>query len=414
MSASMGAHVTEPSTPTAPGPGLLIAAASAILMLNLGARQSLGLFIAPMDADRSLSLVEISFAFAISQLVWGIAQPVFGALVERWGSLRVIVLGSVMVALGTALTPLAHTAPTLTLLLGILTAAGAGAGSFSILIGWLARYLPAERRPLAAGLINAGASLGQFIFAPLTQWLIVSLGWVMAFEVLAVSALGVIPLAVVLSRQTARLSVAESPGSVPVSLSSQLRAAMAHPGYRLIHAGFFTCGFHIGFLTTHLPGEVALCSLSPAVSATSLALIGLFNIAGSIGAGWLAQHMPMKFLLAGLYASRAVLIAVFMVLPRTPTVFYVFAAALGLTWLATVPPTSGLIGRLFGPRYLATLFGLALLTHQIGAFFGAWLGGATIARFGDFSWMWYVDAGLALAAAASQLPIREKALPVPA
>jgi predicted MFS family arabinose efflux permease len=396
------------------GVGMLLAAAAAILLLNMGARQSLGLFIAPMASDRPISVVEISFAFAVSQLVWGMAQPVFGGLVERWGSLRVIVLGALMVMTGTALTPLAQSAPMLTLLLGILTAAGAGAGSFSILIGWLARYLPAERRPFAAGLINAGSSLGQFIFAPLTQALIASLGWVMAMEVLALSALGVIPLAVVLARQTAARQPEDGPGQVPVSLASQLRVASADPGYRLIHAGFFTCGFHIGFLTTHLPGEVALCSLAPAVSATSLALIGLFNVAGSIGAGWLSQRMPLRYLLAGLYASRALLILGFLALPKTPAVFYLFSALLGLTWLATVPPTSGLIGRLFGARYLATLFGLALLTHQVGGFFGAWLGGATIARFGDFNWMWYADAALALFAAVSQLPIREKPVLAPA
>jgi len=390
---------------------LLLSAAAGILMLNMGARQSLGLFVAPLDANRPLTLVEISFAFAVSQLMWGVAQPVFGALVERWGSFRVILLGSLMVAAGTALTPFATHSLTLTLSLGFLAAAGAGAGSFSILIGWLANYLPENKRALSAGIINAGASLGQFVFAPLTQWLIDGWGWVVALEVLALSALLVIPLAAVLARQTNSAVKHDQGPAVPIPLRLLLREAFEDRSYLLIHLGFFTCGFHIGFLTTHLPGEVALCSLTPTVSANALALIGLFNMIGSIGAGWPRQRYRMKHLLFVIYTSRTVLILLFMVAPRTPEVFYIFAAMLGLTWLATGAPTAGLVGKLFGPRHLATLFGLVLLSHQIGGFFGAWLGGATISRFGDYSWMWYADAMLALLAAITQLPIREKPLP---
>ncbi|TFV95208.1 MFS transporter, partial [Oxalobacteraceae bacterium OM1] len=197
-------------------------------------------------------------------------------------------------------------------------------------------------------------------------------------------------------------------------LGAQLRTALRDRSYLFLHAGFFTCGFHIAFLVTHLPGEVALCNLPAGVSATSLALIGLFNIAGSLSAGALSARYRMKHLLALMYASRAVLIVVYLLAPKTAMTFYVFAAALGFTWLATVPPTAGLVGKLFGTRYMATLFGLTLLSHQIGGFFGAWLGGLSFARWGNYTWMWYADIVLALAAALINLPIREaKVVPRP-
>lgn len=388
----------------------MMLAAAGILLLNMGARQSLGLFVVPLERDGGHGLVGISFAFAISQLVWGAVQPVFGVAVERFGSFRVIVFGSLLVALGTGLTPLADSSTGLALTLGVLAAAGAGAGSFSLLIGWLATHLPDHRRAFAAGFINAGSSLGQFLFAPLTQWLIDRLGWIMALEVLAVSALAVIPLAALLARLTG--PGPREVGGTAQGLGTQLRVAMRDRSYLLIHIGFFTCGFHIGFLVTHLPGEVALCSLAPQVSARALALIGLFNIAGSLAAGWGCQHLRMKLILAAMYVSRTLIIAAFVFSPRTDLTFYALAAALGFTWLATVPPTAGLIGKLFGPRHLATLFGLALLTHQVGGFFGAWLGGIALSRYGDYGWMWTADAMLALLAAALHLPIRE-ARPAP-
>jgi predicted MFS family arabinose efflux permease len=195
-----------------------------------------------------------------------------------------------------------------------------------------------------------------------------------------------------------------------MTLSEQLRVAMRDPSYLCLHAGFFTCGFHIAFLVTHLPGVVALCNLPSGVSGTTLGLIGLFNIAGSLAAGALATRYRMKSLLALMYASRAVIIVVFLLAPKTALTFYVFAAALGFTWLATVPPTAGLVGKLFGMRYLSTLFGLTLLSHQVGGFFGAWLGGLSFVHFGDYTWMWYADIALAVAAALINLPIREQAV----
>jgi MFS family permease len=389
----------------AQGYWLLLLIASAILMITMGARQTIGLFIAPLNVTTGLGIVAISLAAAIGQFFWGLAQPVFGALADRFGPGRVLVLGALMLTSGLALTPFVRTEGELILVLGVLTALGAGAGSFSILIGSVLQRVPAERRSFAAGLINAGGSFGQFVFAPLLQVIITGFGWVSAMLTMAAFCLLTVPLAWPL-RGRGGVRAAAGPGDA-VSLGAQLRVAWRNTSYWCLHLGFFTCGFHIAFLVTHLPGQIHLCGLDPSVSANSLALIGLANIVGSLTVGWLGMRRRMKFLLFWLYFSRAVAVLVFMAAPKTALTFYVFALVLGLTWLATVPPTAGLVGKLFGVRYLATLFGLTLLSHQIGGFFGAWLGGLAVARFGDYSWMWYADAGLALFAALINLPIRE-------
>ena len=382
-------------------------AAAAIMMITMGARLTTGLFISPINTSTGLGIVSISFALAIGQFVWGAAQPIFGVVADKYGSVKVIILGAFMLALGTAITPFMSTQWGLLLSMGLLSAAGAGAGSFSILIGAVAQTLPASRRPFAAGFINAGGSFGQFVFAPLMQAIINSAGWVAAMLTMAATTLLTIPLTWPFRRQPAAVAAKAIAATNEMQLGEQVRYALKDKSYWCLHAGFFTCGFHIAFLVTHLPGEVALCSLSAAVSATSLALIGLFNIVGSLSAGALGTRMRMKYLLLGMYASRAVIIGIYLAAPKTALTFYVFAAALGLTWLATVPPTAGLVGKLFGTRYLATLFGLTLLSHQIGGFFGAWLGGIAMARFGNYNWMWYADIVLALAAALINLPIKE-------
>jgi len=231
---------------------------------------------------------------------------------------------------------------------------------------------------------------------------------------LAVAALATIPMARRLGTSSGTPAAAtltsDAAAGHALTLGEQLQHAARDRSYWCLHAGFFTCGFHIAFLVTHLPGEVSLCALPASVAAGSLAIIGLANVAGSLVIGWLGTAYRMKLLLFWVYLSRALAIAVYLVTPRTPLTFYVFAAVLGFTWLSTVPPTAGLVGKLFGVRYLATLFGLTLLSHQIGGFFGAWLGGVALVRFGDYGWMWYADMALALAAAFINLPIRE--LPV--
>ncbi len=403
------------------GAWLLVAAATLTLMVTMGVRQSLGLFVQPMAKNTGLGIVEISFALAVAQLVWGAVQPPFGAWADKTGPGRVLLAGGLLLVAGMALTPLLASPWGLVLTLGILGAAGAGAGSFSVLIGATAQRVPAEKRSMTAGIINAGGSFGQFLFAPFAQAVIAAAGWAAGMWALAVAALASLPLAWPLrGRKREAAGTASAAAPAELGLGAQLRIALRDRSYWLLHAGFFTCGFHIAFLVTHLPTEIALCGLSDRVSAISLALIGLFNVAGSLGIGWLGQRYRMKTLLALMYASRALLVTLYLVSPPTPLVFYAFAAGLGLTWLATAPPTAGLVGKLFGPRYLGTLFGLTLLSHQVGGFFGAWLGGLAISRFGDYSWMWYADIILALAAAAANLPIREdrpvssRAIPEPA
>ncbi|WP_394537957.1 MFS transporter [Lysobacter enzymogenes] len=402
----------SPTSPTAPPKPAsywpLLLAATAMLLITMGIRQSQGLLVKPIGRSTGLGIAEISFALAIGQFVWGAVQPLFGALADQRGPGRVLVFGGLLLVAGMALTPFVSSQWGLTVTLGVLGAAGAGAGSFSVLIGATAQRIPAEKRSMAAGVINAGGSMGQFLFAPLVQAVIAAAGWMAAMWTLAVAALATLPLAWPLRRRRERATaVAANAAADGIGLREQLRIALRNPSYWMLHVGFFTCGFHIAFLVTHLPGEIALCGLSDNVSAMALGLIGLFNVAGSLAAGWLGQRWRMKYLLAGMYASRAALIAIYLLSPPTPLTFYLFAAGLGVTWLATVPPTAGLVGKLFGPRYLGTLFGLTLLSHQIGGFFGAWLGGLAMAKFGDYTWMWYADIVLALLAAAANLPIRE-------
>ena len=388
----------------------LVAAAAAILLITMGARQSLGLFVAPLIRTTGLGIVAISLAMAIGQFVWGLAQPLFGAVADRFGSRTVLTAGAVTLAAGAALTTVVSGELGLILTIGVLFAAGAAAGSFSVLIGATARRLTPQKRAFASGVINAGGSLGQFLLAPVSQLLISTFGWMVAMYALAAAALATIPLARPLARsphadEAAGAPDATSAGTGP--LREQLRSAARDRSYWCLHLGFFTCGFHIAFLVTHLPGEVNLCALPASVAAGSLAIIGLSNVAGSLAIGWLGGVFRMKWLLFFVYLTRAVAIGVYLVMPRTPLTFYAFAVVLGLTWLSTVPPTAGLVGKLFGVRYLATLFGLTLLSHQIGGFFGAWLGGIALVRFGDYGWMWYADMSLALAAALINLPIRE-------
>ena len=387
--------------------------AAAILLITMGARQSLGLFVAPLNRTTGVGIVAISLAMAIGQFVWGLAQPICGLLADRYGAFAVLLAGALTLAAGALLTTVAGGEPGLILAIGVLFAAGAAGGSFSVLIGATARSLAPGQRAFASGFINAGGSLGQFLLAPASQLLIATAGWVAAMYALAAAALATIPLSWSLVRAAhtapaaavAGTATAEGKGAAP--LRAQLRAAARDRSYWCLHLGFFTCGFHIAFLVTHLPGEVNLCALPASVAAGSLAIIGLSNVAGSLGIGWLGGRYRMKWLLFGVYFIRAVAIGVYLLMPRTALTFYAFAAVLGLTWLSTVPPTAGLVGKLFGVRYLATLFGLTLLSHQIGGFFGAWLGGLALVRFGDYGWMWYADMSLALAAAFINLPIRE-------
>ena len=380
--------------------------AAAILMVTMGARQSLGLFVSPLNTSTGLGIVTISFAMAVGQFVWGVAQPLAGAVADRYGPGRVLAGGLVVLAIGSALTPFMTSGFGLVFAIGILVAAGAGGASFSVLIGAVSQHVPANKRGTASGAINAGGSFGQFVFAPLLQKLITVFGWAGAMWSLAALTLLALPLARPF-RRSPDAATAHAASAPDGGLGRAVREALHDRSYLLLHAGFFTCGFHIAFLVTHLPGEVDLCGLSPSVASWSLALIGLANIVGSLIAGQWVNRYRSKYILFWMYLSRTVLILIYLAAPKTATTFYIFAIGLGLTWLATVPPTAGVVGKLFGMRYLATLFGLTLLSHQIGAFFGAYLGGIAVDRTGSYLWMWYTDALLALAAALVNLPIRE-------
>lgn len=399
-------------------PRVLMLGAASILLLTMGIRQSLGLFVLPIVAATGVGLVSVSFALAIGQFVWGAAQPIFGAIADHYGAYRVLLAGGLMIAVGCALAVWSSSGLGFTLTLGVLMAAGTAAGSFAILIGVTAQSLPSAKRSLAAGFINAGGSLGQLVFAPFVQFLIGSSGWAFGMRVMSAAALLTIPIAW-LFRQVGGTSGAAIPVERPTAqapsssrqlgLGEQIRIALQDRSYIFLHLGFFTCGFHIAFLVTHLPANLQLCGLSATVAANSLALIGLFNIFGSLSVGWLGGRFRMKNILAWLYASRAVVVVCYLLMPKTALNVYLVAGALGVSWLATVPPTAGLVGKLFGTRYLTTLFGLTLLSHQIGGFLGAWLGGVAMARLGSYDWVWYADIALALAAALINLPIREAA-----
>jgi MFS family permease len=380
-------------------------AAAAVLMVTMGSRQSLGLFVSPLNTSTGLGITTISLALAVGQFTWGAIQPIAGAVADRYGPGKVLVFGLVVLAIGSAATPFMTTGFGLVVALGVLAAIGSGAGSFSVLIGAAAQRLTAHERGRAAGIINAGGSFGQFVFAPITQKLISALGWMGAMWSIAVITLAALPLVRFVAPREPLHHGDASTGKG--GMWPTVRGAMGDRSYLLLHAGFFTCGFHIAFLVTHLPQEVNLCGLPPTVASWSLAIIGLANIAGSLIAGSATSRFRSKYILAVMYGSRAALIGWYLLAPKTAFTFYVFAAGLGLTWLATVPPTAAIVGKLFGIRYLATLFGLTLLSHQIGGFLGAYLGGLAFAHSGDYQWMWYADMALAALAAVVNLPIRE-------
>ena len=387
-----------------PGVWVMTLMAASILMITMGTRQSMGLYVGPLNTDTGLGIVSISLAMAIGQFVWGAIQPIAGAFADKFGPRPVLLSGLLILVLGSALTPFVSSQLGLIVTLGLLTAIGSGACSFSVLLSAVAQRMPATSRGAASGIINAGSSFGQFVFAPIIGKLIQWVGWMNTMWAMAAVALLAIPLLNRLTNDTHAPAAAPAPeGGLKKAVSDAIR----NPSYLLLHLGFFTCGFHIAFLVTHLPTEVGLCGLSPTVASWSLALIGLANIVGSLFAGSCINLYRSKYVLAVMYGSRAVLIALYLVAPKTEWTFYAFAVGLGLTWLATVPPTAALVGKLFGIRYLATLFGLTLLSHQIGGFLGAYLGGLVLEAQGDYQWMWWADIALSAMAALINLPIKE-------
>jgi predicted MFS family arabinose efflux permease len=378
----------------------ITAAAVALLALTMGSRSVVGLFLSPLNSATGLGMATLSFAVALSQLTWGAAQPFCGMLAERYGAARIIFVGTLLGALTLALLPFAHSALLLSAVFAV-SGIAATVGSPSLLVGTVSQRVSPERRGLVAGVIGAGTPLGQLVLAPATQAIISLAGWVSATLVLAALSLVALPLALAFRRPASPARTDATPVSIP------LRTALASPRYWIINATFFVCGLHVFFLITHLPGAIELCGLSAGVSAAALAVLGLFNIAGSIAGGIVIQRYSMKRTLALLYAARAAGIALFLVAPKTELVVLAFSAWMGLTYMAVLPPTAGLIGKLYGAQRLATLLGITFVVHQVGAFLGSWLGGVVLEATGSYDWMWLADVALAVLAAAVCLAIRE-------
>ncbi|MDR2669495.1 MAG: MFS transporter [Desulfovibrio sp.] len=387
-----------------------------IIMITMGTRLTVGLFVQPVMDGTGLGIAAVSMALAVGQLSWGIFQPVFGAWADKGNPFAALAAGMLCITAGQILTAQADDFWSLALAQGLLSPAGVAAGSFAGIFGIAVSRIPAHARSAAGGIINAGGSVGQFVYAPLIHLITHLRDYCMSLYMLAALALlGILPARALCGiRPLPEPAVGEAAAHAAdvqerEGLREQLGVALRNPGYLLLNAGFFTCGFHVAFLITHLPGEISLCGHSAAVSAASISLIGLCNIAGSIGVGFLGRRFLLKNILAALYAARAVTIAVYLLAPKTEATFYVFACAVGFTWLATVPPTAGIVGKLFGKRYLATLFGLTFFSHQVGGFLGAWSGGLAVNGTGNFLWVWYADMALALLAAFVNIPIRERA-----
>jgi predicted MFS family arabinose efflux permease len=380
-------------------------AAGAVFALALGLRQAQPLFIGPLNSHTGIGYATISLAFGVAQLIWGVAQPVAGAVADRWGSRWVMIAGVLLLAAASAATPFSGNAVALTLLIGVVAAAGAGAVGPAMLISAANRWIPEAKRSVTTGIINAGGSFGQFTIIPLAQLLIGIAGWQPAMIILGFFALAAVPLVFVFTPDASSRSIVGTASGTTLGVA--LRGAASDPSFLLLNLGFFTCGFHVAFIATHLPGMVGLCGLPASVSAWSLSIIGLFNILGSLWIGKAVQAHRMKYALAWIYFARAMLVLAFFLAPKTPLVFFVFAAGIGFTYLSTVPPTVGLVAKLLGTRYLATLFGMVMLSHQVGGFLGAWLGGKAFEATGSYDWMWLADVTLCLFAAAVHLPIRE-------
>jgi MFS family permease len=382
---------------------VVLTASIVVLLVAMGVRATFGLLMQPMGLDKGFTRETFSLAFAIQNLVWGLGAPLFGALSDKYGSGRTIALGAALYAAGLLSMGYADSAAMLYLSAGVLIGLGQSGTTFGVILGVVARAVPAEKRSLALGMASAGGSMGQFLMVPFGQQLIAHFDWHAALLVLSVVASIGMPLSLLLQGKTTH--TADQPHQ---SLGSAFRQALGHRSYHFLFWSFFVCGFHTAFITLHLPSYVVDRGLAAFDGALAIALIGLFNVIGSYSCGWLGGRHSKKNLLGWVYALRAVFIVLLLLFPLTPLVLYVFAAGMGLLWLGTVPLTNGLIGQIYGLRYTATLYGLVFLGHQIGSFIGVWIGGWTFERTGSYDLVWWLGIGLAFAAAALSWPIDER------
>ena len=398
----------------------VVACGCVISLVTYGLRTSFGLFAEPISEGNGWSLEVFALAIAIQNLVWGVAQPFAGAIADRYGSARILAGGGVLYAAGVALMAVSPTPLAFNLTAGVVVGLGLAGGSFTIVIAALGRLVPEERRSWAMGLATAAGSLGQFAFAPLGQAFLSSYGPQTALLLLAGFAVAVPVLAGALRGERGAKEAGEEEPAL--SARETFRGAFGHGSYLLLVAGFFVCGFHIAFITTHLPAHLSAAAaqshgghgathVGPGLAAWALALIGLANVVGSYTAGVLGGRYSKRLLLSWLYLARGGAIALFVTLPPAPVVVLSFAVAMGVLWLSTVPLTSGLVAVMFGTRYLGTLFGFVFFSHQVGAFLGVWLGGVAYERTGGFLPVWWAGVALAIIAAGLHWPIAERRAP---
>lgn len=385
-------------------PTVVLVCGAAVLGLNMGVRQTFGLFLEPMTADLGIGRGTFALAIAVQNLLWGVLTPFFGILADRYGTGRCLVFGGATYVLGLIVMALGNSVFALNAGAGILVGLAVSASGFPLVLAAVARAVPPERRSAALGIASAGGSVGQFLLLPLTQLTMSWLGWAGALLVLAALAGFMVPLAAALAGKPAQAAA----GMGEQSLAGALGEARRHSGYRFLTCGFFVCGFHVTFIATHLPAYINTFGLDPLVGASALGVIGFFNIIGGLLAGYLGGRYRKKYLLSGIYLARAVIITLFLYGPHTELAVWLFSASFGLLWLSTVPLTGGLVGDLLGARYLATLFGIVMFSHQIGSFFGAWLGGLSYDLTGSYNAIWIVAIVLGLVAAALHWPIEDR------
>lgn len=374
-----------------------------VAVITFGSRSGFGLYLEPITGDRGLGREVFALAIGIQNIVWGVGQPLAGALADRFGTTRVLIGGALLYALGMVATALATTPLALHLSAGLLVGIGGSGASFGIVMAAASRLVPEARRSWAMGLVVASSSLGQFLYAFLNHALITALGWQAALVVLGGILLSVLPMALAFRGEGGVVA-----GSAHLSLGAALREAIGHRSYLLLVAGFFTCGYHVAFIQTHLPPYIADAGVAPWVAAAAIGLVGLFNMIGSYASGVIAGRRSKKGLLALIYFARSAVILAYVAFPPTATSTLWFSAAIGLLWLSTVPPTSGLVALMFSPRWMATLFGIVFFSHQLGALLGVWLGGFWFDRFGSYDAVWATMVAMGIVAGLLHLPIVEQ------